>query len=949
MSASAASFATAKTALSCPESVLECYPPMGFFEKLFDTNKRELARLSRMVAVINDLEPQAKQLSDQQMRDRFAELRREIEPAPHEKLQDLLNHHLPEVFALVREMALRRLGQRAFDTQLMAGIVLHEGRVAEQKTGEGKTLSAVLPAALNALTGRGVHIVTVNDYLAKRDAEWMGPIYESLGLSVGALQSQMPTDLRRAVYRRDIINGTNNEFGFDYLRDNMVIYEEDMVQRGLYFAIIDEVDSILIDEARTPLIISGSSSEDTSMYYRADEIVRGLQAKDVTGEKESTDIFDQRRSVDDSYKTWDYEVDRKARTVSLTSRGIKRVENRLQDVLQGHSLFDFESTEVAHFIQQALRAHGLFEREVEYIVKDGQVIIVDEFTGRLMHGRRYSDGLHQAIEAKENLRVKSESQTLASITLQNYFRMYEKLAGMTGTAKTEEEEFKKIYGFDVVVIPTHRPMIRLDQPDAVYKTEKGKFRAVVDEIVNRYETKKQPMLVGTISIEKSERLSRLLAARGVPHQVLNAKHHEKEAMIVAQAGRLGAVTIATNMAGRGTDIVLGGNPVFKVKEEMRRRGVDWEEEPEAYERLLAEEMENWQKEHDQVVEAGGLYIIGSERHESRRIDNQLRGRSGRQGDPGESRFFLSLEDDLMKMYGGDRIGWLMDRVGLAEDERIEHPLLSRAIESAQKKVEGRNFEIRKSVLQYDDVMNKQREVIYEERRRILQGENMRERVIGFIGDAVDTIVNRFVYETVKKKHEVDEAGILQELGQQLPTLEIQPEDIRGKEPEAIRQIIHEKAIAYYERKEQEYGPEVMREVERVITLRTIDQSWIDHLNALDHLKEGVGLRGYAQVEPIVVYAQEAFELFEALKASIGTQVVSQLFKVQLREDQEVERKSAYNIHSAGRGAEGGVAQRGQAGQPGTVKRAQPKIGRNDPCPCGSGKKYKHCCGKAAAK
>jgi preprotein translocase subunit SecA len=917
---------------------------MGFFERIFDTNKRELARISRSVAQINELEPQAKEMTDDRMRERIAQLKAEIAPAAPEKQAALLEHHLPEVFAITRETGVRRLGERAFDVQLMAGIVLHEGRIAEQKTGEGKTLASTLPAVLNALTGRGVHVVTVNDYLSKRDAEWMGAIYTSLGLTVASLQHGTPNDIRRDLYRLDILYGTNSEFGFDYLRDNMVIYEADMVQLPLYYAIVDEVDSILVDEARTPLIISGSSSEDTSMYYRADEIVSRLKGKDITGEKDTTDIFEQRKQVDDSHKTWDYEYDRKAHTVSLTTQGIKKVEGRLQDVLKGYSLYDFESTETSHFIQQALRARSLFEKEVEYIVKEGQVVIVDEFTGRLMYGRRYSDGLHQAIEGKENLRVKSESQTLASITLQNYFRMYKKLSGMTGTAKTEEEEFKKIYGFDVVVIPTNMPMVREDNPDAVYKTEKAKFSAIVNEIIDA-QKRGQPTLVGTISIERSERISRLLAAKGIPHQVLNAKHHEKEAMIVAQAGRFEGVTIATNMAGRGTDIVLGGNPTYLAKEEMRRRGLNWEDDQETYEEFLREAKKKWEGEHQKVVDAGGLSIIGSERHESRRIDNQLRGRSGRQGDPGASRFFLSLEDDLMKMYGGDRISWIMDKVGLSEEERIEHPWLTKAIESAQRKVEARNFEIRKSVLQYDDVMNKQREVIYSERRRILLGENMREQMLEFIDEMVDGLVDQFVYETTRKQHEIDTESMLQELGTKLPLMQVDPAKLHDKEIEEIRDYLRETVVAFYEEKENEAGPEAMREIERVVTLRTIDENWIDHLNILDHLREGIGLRGYGQVDPIVVYAQEAFELFDALKNRIGSEVIQKIFRLAVQKEQEVERKSAYNIHGMSRGAEGGVGRPGQQ-QKGTLKRGQPKVGRNDPCPCGSGKKYKHCCGKA---
>ncbi len=912
---------------------------MGIFETIFDTNKRELRRLEKIVAGINEIAPQIEGKSFDHYKEQIRQIRQEIQGAPKEKHEDLMKKYLPEVFAMVREVSSRTIGLRHFDVQMMAGIVLHEGRIAEQKTGEGKTLSATLAVTLNALTGRGVHVVTVNDYLARRDAEWMGPIYKTLGLTVGALQHDTPTSERKQLYQYDILYGTNSEFGFDYLRDNMVIHAKDLVQRELYYAIIDEVDSILIDEARTPLIISGTSTEDTSMYYRADEIVRKLKGKDVTGEEKPQDIFAARKEVDDSYKEWDYEYDRKANTVSLTSRGMAKVEAMLADVLQGTSLFDFENSEIMHYIQQALKAHSLFENEVDYIVKDGQVIIVDEFTGRLMYGRRYSDGLHQAIEAKEGLRVKAESQTLATITIQNYFRMYEKLAGMTGTAKTEEEEFKKIYGFDVVVIPTNKPMIRKDYPDAVYKTERGKFRAIVKE-VEQYYKRGQPVLLGTVSIEKSERLSRMLQARGIPHQVLNAKYHEKEALIVAQAGRYKAVTIATNMAGRGTDIVLGGNPEYLARERMRARGLDWEEEPELYEKFLKEAQEELKGEHEKVVALGGLHVIGSERHESRRIDNQLRGRSGRQGDPGSSQFFLSLEDDLMKMYGGERIAWLMDKIGLSEDERIEHPLLSKAIENAQKKVEARNFEIRKTVLQYDDVMNKQREVIYEERRKILLGENLREQTLGFMRSMVDSLVDKHTLQSARHQFEVDIDKLLAEIRLRLPLTDLEPKDFEGKDPDEIKDFLYAKALAAYEEKEKEIGPELLREIERVVTLRTIDENWIDHLNLLDHLREGIGLRGYGQVDPIVVFAQEAYELFEALKVKIQTEIVTRLFRVQVAREKPVERKSAYNILGVYQPAPGGDGKGGV-----TLRRRLPKVGRNDPCPCGSGKKYKKCCGR----
>ncbi len=911
---------------------------MGIFELIFDSNKRELARLVKLVAQINEFAPKIEGKSLDFYRERISQIRAEIEGSPKEKHEELMRKHLPEVFAIVRETSAKTIGLRHFDVQMIAGIVLHEGRIAEQKTGEGKTLSATLAVTLNALTGRGVHVVTVNDYLARRDAEWMGPIYKVLGLTVGALQHDTDIASRKELYQLDILYGTNNEFGFDYLRDNMVIHVNDIVQRDLYYAIVDEVDSILIDEARTPLIISGTSTEDTSMYYRANEIVQRLKGKDVTGQEKPTDIFADRKSVDDSHKDWDFEYDRKAHTVSLTTRGITKVQRELSDVLGSTDLFDFENSEILHFIQQALRAHSLYENEVDYIVKDGQVIIVDEFTGRLMFGRRYSDGLHQAIEAKEGLKVKAESQTLATITIQNYFRMYEKLAGMTGTAKTEEEEFKKIYGFDVVVIPTNKPMIRKDYPDAVYKTERGKFKAIVEEVAECYK-RGQPVLVGTISIEKSERISRLLQAKGIPHEVLNAKYHEKEALIVAQAGRYKAVTIATNMAGRGTDIVLGGNPEYLARERMKARGLNWEEEKELYEKFLAEAKAETEGEHEKVVSLGGLHIIGSERHESRRIDNQLRGRAGRQGDPGSSRFFLSLEDDLMKMYGGERIAWIMDKIGLSEEERIEHPLLTRAIENAQKKVEARNFDIRKTVLQYDDVMNKQREVIYSERKNILKGENLREQTLSFLKEMINALVDKHSLQSIKKQVDVNYEELFAEINLSLPLTGLTFEDINNKHPEELKKEIYSHMVSAYQKREEEIGEELMREIERVITLRTIDENWIDHLNILDHLREGIGLRGYGQVDPIVVFAQEAFELFDALKVKIQTDTVSRLFRVQVRQEKPVERKSAYNILGAYQPTSSGE------GRGVTLKRKIPKVGRNDPCPCGSGKKYKKCHGR----
>jgi preprotein translocase subunit SecA len=966
---------------------------MGFFEKLFDSNERDIARLRKEVVAINAFEQRAQAMSEQQMRDRIDAIRTEIREQSDKlgytamdkehvvinpKIEALMKQHLPEVFALCREASVRTLGLRNFDVQMIASIALHEGRISEQKTGEGKTLTAVPALVLNGLTGRGSHLITVNDYLSKHGAEWMGPIYRLLGVSVGVLQHSTPIRGRQDVYSQEVVYGTNNEYGFDYLRDNMVIHAKDMVQGELNFGIVDECDSILIDEARTPLIISGTSNEDTALYSRVDSVIRRLSSKDITGEDKPKDIFEQafnKKYDDESGKEWDYEYDRKHHHASLTPRGIDKVEKALDDVLvldpnddnpHEKNLFSYANTEIAHYVQQALRAHGLYENEVQYVVKDGEVIIVDEFTGRLMFGRRYSEGLHQAIEAKEGLEVAPESQTLATITIQNYFRQYHKLAGMTGTAKTEEDEFKKIYGMDVVVVPTNRAVTRKDVADVVYKSEKGKYDAIVDDVAERYK-KGQPVLVGTVSIEKSERLASLMQKKGVPCKVLNAKYHEQEAYLVAQAGRPGTVTVATNMAGRGTDIILGGNPEFAAREELRGMGLDPEEHDDEFRALVARLKPEYEQHKQQVLASGGLYVLGSERHESRRIDNQLRGRSGRQGDPGESRFFLSLQDDLMKMYGGERVEKLMEFLKIEEDMPIESGMLTKAIENAQKKVEGRNFDIRKHTLQYDDVMNKQRQVIYGERRRILEGGSLKESVLEFIDNAVTKVV-----EDATARHgrdaSIDYEALIESARASFPIGELNADDLEGKSPEDITAMFKAKVHNLYDQKELEIGRAVllrmnpamdqaqleqhtaeagathMREIERVVTLKSIDENWIEHLNMLDHLRSGVSLRGYGQQDPVVVYAQEAFAAFDQLKQDIQLDVIRKMFLVRI-EAPVVERKSAYNIQAQGQGQAGG----GQLTPGGTTESGQriavksgPKLGRNVKCYCGSGKKYKQC-------
>jgi preprotein translocase subunit SecA len=829
-------------------------------------NERELKRLRPFVDQINSLQEEVGRLDDGQLRGRTAHFRERL--GQGEPLDQLL----PEAFAVVREASARTLKMRHFDCQLMGGMVLHQGKIAEMKTGEGKTLVATLPAYLNALSGKGVHIITVNDYLAHRDADWMGQIYRFLGLDVGCIVHGLTDQERQAAYGADITYGTNNEFGFDYLRDNMKFDRRALVQRDLHFAIVDEVDSILIDEARTPLIISGPAQKSTQLYFHVNSIIPQLR------------------------REMDFTIDEKARTVTLTEDGVARAEH----ALKVDNLYDPKNIELLHHINQALKAHTLFKRDVDYIVKDGEVIIVDEFTGRLMPGRRYSEGLHQALEAKEGVRVENENQTLATITFQNYFRMYDKLAGMTGTADTEAAEFKKIYDLDVVVMPTNQPMIRTDYPDLIYKTRREKFEAALEEIIERHR-EGQPVLVGTVSIDVSEMFSQMLKKRGVPHSVLNAKNHEKEAEIIAMAGQKGALTISTNMAGRGTDIVLG----------------------------------------EGVVALGGLHILGTERHESRRIDNQLRGRSGRQGDPGSSRFYLSLEDDLLRIFGGERITGIMEKLGMEEGEPIEHPLLSRAIENAQSKVEAHNFEIRKQLLEYDDVMNQQREVVYRQRREALMGEELRSLVGAMVQEATASIADTYAEERVPSEEwdwEAIEEGF-HKIFNFRPGLP-EGEARASVSPEQLAGLLYEGALEVYQAKEEAIGGEAFRELERIVMLQTVDSHWKDHLLNMDHLKEGIGLRGYAQQNPLIVYKKEGFEMFQNMTDRIKEEVVGILFRVQPAEPEDIaglrqpeERQLVYS------GGDGTAPKRKPA------KRDLKKVGRNEPCPCGSGKKFKHCCGR----
>ena len=911
---------------------------MGLMTKLFGTrSQREIKKIQPMVDAILALEPQYKQMSEEELRGKTQAFKDRLEAG------ETLDQLLPEAFAAIREAADRVIGLRPYPVQLIGGIVLHQGRIAEMKTGEGKTLVAILPAYLNALTGRGVHIVTVNDYLAKYQSEWMGKVYRYMGLSVGLVIPGMTPAERRVAYAADITYCTNNELGFDYLRDNMAIYKQELVQRGHAFAIVDEVDSILIDEARTPLIISGKGEDSSQLYQMADKFVSTLR-KQVFAKTED-------KEVQDDYDC-DYFVDEKSRTVSLTAEGIAKAEK----FFGVENLADAENTTLSHHINQAMKARGLMKKDIDYVVKDGEIIIVDEFTGRLMYGRRYNEGLHQAIEAKEGVTVASESKTLATVTFQNFFRLYDKLSGMTGTALTEQEEFEAIYNLDVVEIPTNRPVIRIDHPDVVYKTEAGKFRAIIEQ-VKQCHAKGQPVLVGTISIEKSEILSKMLKREGIPHNVLNAKYHEQEAQIVAQAGKLRAVTIATNMAGRGTDIMLGGNAEFLAKADLRKQGKAEELIAEAdsfaetadpeilairqeYNDLLAKYKTNIKEEAEKVRAAGGLFIIGTERHESRRIDNQLRGRSGRQGDPGESRFYLSLQDDLMRLFSSDRIMNMMDSLGLDEDTPIDAKILSGAVENAQKNVESRNFKARKNVLEYDDVMNTQREVIYAQRQKVLDGEDLRENILTMLRSLVDTNVATALSENGGSVNE----EALKELAMQMEgiyfirgTLESRKTQLLAMDQQTLANTIYDIALATYQAKETAYGDKLMLELERVVMLRVVDEYWMDNIDAMDDLKQGIGLRAYGQHDPVVAYKEEGYQMFESMIQSIKDETVRRMFLVRVQPQQEVKREKVAKETGAAGAADGSSVKK----QP--VRTAAKKVGPNDPCPCGSGKKYKKCC------
>ena len=939
---------------------------MGFMEKVFgDLNEKEVKKVSKIADKVMAHEDEMTALTDDELRAKTAEFKERI--AGGESLDDIL----PEAFAVCREGAWRSLGMKHFYVQVIGGIVLHQGRISEMKTGEGKTLVATLPAYLNALEGKGVHVVTVNDYLAKRDMEWMGKLYTFLGLTVGCVIHGISEEERRAAYQADITYGTNNEYGFDYLRDNMVTYKEQMMQRELNYAIVDEVDSILIDEARTPLIISGRGDKSTDMYRRADSFVKTL----VKGT----------RDKDTKVETGDFVVEEKDNQISLTEEGVEKCE----DFFGIENFSDPENMEINHHVMQALKARNMMKRDVDYVVRDGEIIIVDEFTGRMMFGRRYSDGLHQAIEAKENVLVRSESKTLATITLQNYFRMYQKLAGMTGTAKTEEAEFTDIYNMDVVVIPTNKPVIREDLADAVYATEQGKYKAIIDRVIEAHE-KGQPVLVGTISIEKSEIIADALRKRGVKNfNVLNAKHHEKEAQIVAEAGREGAITIATNMAGRGTDIILGGNPEFQARKAMEELEYDEDqiafatsfvqsddpellEARETFQQLLEKFKAERAPEQERVRALGGLCIIGTERHESRRIDNQLRGRSGRQGDPGQTQFCVSMEDELMRLFGGERMQNIVRKLGVEEDEAIESGMVSKQIENAQKKVEGRNFGIRKYVLQYDNVMNKQREIIYGERKKVLFGEDLREDLDmmtrKFIDEVVDPIVIASKYPEEWDFDTMNE-GLAKITGKFDP-LEFDAEDLADMDEESLKNGLYGEFSDMYDAKEEEIGVERLREVERMILLRVVDSKWMDHIDAMDQLKSGIGLRGLGGQDPAAAYAHEGFAMFELMVSAIQEEFVRYCYNVtvttsserrdvigtgqehkdefddsEMREAAARQQAAGGNVDMGSAPAQAAVPKREHKQE--TVRRETPKVGRNDPCPCGSGKKYKHCCGRNA--
>ena len=918
---------------------------MGLFKSY---SEKEVKRVQPIVNKINSLEPEMEKLTDAELRAKTDYFKQQL--AEGKTLDDIL----PEAFAVVREASKRVLEMRHFDVQLIGGIILHQGRIAEMKTGEGKTLVATLPVYLNALTGKGVHVITVNDYLAKRDSEWMGKLYKFLGLSVGLNISRMNQQDKQKAYACDITYGTNNEYGFDYLRDNMVIHKEDMVQRGLEYAIVDEIDSILIDEARTPLIISGRANKSSDLYKRADDFVKRLQAKVIIEE----DIKDEAQLEDN--EKYDYIVDLKAKTATLTQKGIKKAE----EFFEVENFNDLDNTDIVHNVNQALKAHGVMKKDKDYIVKDGEVLIVDEFTGRIMYGRRYNAGLHQAIEAKEGVKIADEQKTLANITFQNYFRMYNKLSGMTGTAKTEEEEFREIYNLDVVCIPTNLPVARKDMNDIIYKNEKVKFNAVVDDIKKSHE-KGQPVLVGTVSIDKSEKLSKLLKKAGIPHEVLNAKFHEKEAEIIAQAGKYGAVTIATNMAGRGTDIMLGGNTEYMAKQEMKRAGYtndlivqasahnETKDEKVIEARKTFNELESKFKkqikeEKEKVIAAGGLKIIGTERHESRRIDNQLRGRSGRQGDPGESIFYIGLDDDLMKIFGGDKVTAVYNALKADENMPIQFKPISKAVESAQKKVESRNFSIRKHVLSYDDVMNTQREIIYKQRREVLDGEDVTESIKNMIKEACALIVDTYRGE-LSEKHP-DTAAFLIEVQNGLNIKELDSLKKEKVDADEVLAEMQEKALATYEAKKEEIGEEPFKELQRIVLLKVVDSKWMDHIDSMDELKNGIGLRAYGQKDPVIQYQIEGSDMFEEMINSIKLEVAKILMCVKKREGYE--RRSTVKITGEGREDIDGMinpelAQEEKKKVKAPIVNEGPKVGRNDLCPCGSGKKYKNCCGKNA--
>ena len=917
---------------------------MSIFNKIFKSySEKEVKRIMPIVDKINSLEDEISKLTDEELKNKTNEFKEQLDNG--KTLDDIL----PEAFAVVREASKRVLGMRHFDVQLIGGIILHQGRIAEMKTGEGKTLVATLPVYLNALTGRGVHVITVNDYLAKRDSEWMGKLYKFMGLSVGLVIAGMDPKAKQKAYACDITYGTNNEFGFDYLRDNMVIYKEQLVQRDLAYAIVDEIDSILIDEARTPLIISGRANQSSDLYKKANDFVKRLTPKVIVEE----DVKDEAQAEDN--ENYDYIVDLKAKSASLTQKGIKKAE----EAFHLENFNDIENSTLVHHVNQALRAHGVMKKDIDYIVKDGEVLIVDEFTGRIMYGRRYNNGLHQAIEAKEGVKIADESKTLATITFQNYFRMYDKLSGMTGTAMTEEAEFEEINNLDVISIPTNKPMIRKDLNDAIYKNEKAKFNAIVQSVKESHE-KGQPVLIGTVSIEKSEKLSNILKKEGIKHEVLNAKYHEKEAEIIAQAGKFGAVTIATNMAGRGTDIMLGGNSEYLAKQEMRKNKIPENliEESNTYyetddqEILRAREKfnelekkydEEIKEEKEKVLAVGGLKIIGTERHESRRIDNQLRGRSGRQGDPGESKFYIGLDDDLMKIFGGDMITKVYNAVGMDESIPIENKIISNAVESAQKKVEGRNFSIRKNVLKYDDVMNAQREIIYKQRRQVLDGENLKDNILNMIKSlAEEVVISQFAGDNdvnqealntnIKNIFGVDISDFVKE---------------NAKDSNKIIEKLQEVALSEYDKKEAEIGSEELRELERVVMLKVVDQKWKDLIDAMDEFKDGIGFRAYGQQDPVVKYRIEGMDMFDEMVLDIKHDVVQMMMN--LRKQDEVKREETAKITGAALQAlnslDNGEKMKVEEHKP--VVNDGPKVGRNDPCPCGSGKKYKNCCGKNA--